>query len=129
MPPKKSLRPTAVEDDPVIEVNKTMAAAVLKAALGHPTAKLWAEANHVDNFTLAISRSIDGAIVDVVIAATDNEAYITWFEKYLHDDPKHRPSYRGDTRSPCHSPFVRKIAAEAYAKLREGMPPWRPHSD
>lgn len=52
-----------------------------KAGLAHPKAKLWAKVNHEDNFALAISSTVEEAMMDVAIDFIDahDSTFIDWF--------------------------------------------------
>lgn len=89
----------------------------LDAALAHPTAKLWADVNHLDNFTLAIAGTIDHAIMGAL--NTDDSAHCEWINAYVKDAiPNWRPTYRGDYASPAYNNRVIRIAKQAYEQLR-----------
>lgn len=92
-------------------------AAGLKAALEHPKAKLWAEVNHVDNFTIAIAQTIDHGIMDAF--DMNNDEHCDWLNKHVKDAGRNwRPSYKGDYPSPYQNCRCRRIAAKAYEQLR-----------
>lgn len=61
-----------------------------QAALGHPKAKLWAKANHVDNFKLAINPTCYSAIIDEVGRELDskNMAVRDWFNDHIKEVDK-----------------------------------------
>ncbi len=77
----------------------------LEAAIKHPKAKLWAGANNVDNFSLAIFGTIHNAVLDDVILLLDNDDS-EWLNEACKNNEKKLKE------------FVSKIAAEAYGKLK-----------
>ena len=55
----------------------------MKAGLAHPKAKLWAKVNCEDNFALAISDTVNHAMMDVICDLIDAKdmTCVDWFNK------------------------------------------------
>jgi hypothetical protein len=78
---------------------------------------LVAQANHLDNFTLWIARTIDGGIVDAFAGKEQSDAHVDWFNRYCAASRVQRArGYADDI--PERNPLVRAIAKELYEEGR-----------
>ena len=91
-------------------LDQSLAEVGLKAILKHPKAKLYAKANHVDNFSLVMHDTAEGAVMDEVLLLFTKED-IEWLNR-MCDKP-----YPNENKSKLYS-FIKQICLTAYERLR-----------
>lgn len=82
----------------------------LNAVCAHPKARLYANVNHEDNFSLAMMGTARDAIMDVVCRELEKKPVLDWFNAKSTKG-------RWDKYTPLDQ-FVRDICREAYHQLR-----------
>lgn len=79
--------------------------AAFAAGLSMPDAELVASANHLDNFTLWIAKTLESAIIGAL--DIDNHEHVEWINDF----------YRGDPQD-CRQPLIVEVAAEVYKHFK-----------
>lgn len=92
----------------------------VQSILDRKDAALFANANHADNFVHWAARECESEIIG---ALGYGNAEADWVNAFVHDGtPYFRPSYRGESRPPYQSRFIRKCCQIAWEKLRAKQP-------